>query len=139
MDFFFAKRKKQINTIHHKNVTKEDLEAKFHSLDNQILHCETEMRHCKEKIQHFNNVTTKLESESKNTSSLLILLSNLVEKLDIRLGHVENRQRDSSQYTNATIERVNHLEEKVLQLESKNNPKPKLSIEKIPPISFLSK
>ncbi len=32
-----------------------------------------------------------------------------------------------------------NLEDRVNQLEAKNNQKPKLSIEKIPPISFLSK
>ena len=39
-----------------------------------------------------------------------------------------------------TVKRIETIEKTITnQLEAKNNPQPKLSIEKIPPISFLSK
>lgn len=129
MDFFFAKREKQINTIHHKNITKENLEAKFYDFDNKIQNCESKIHNCEEKIRQRFDTTDKLSMRH----------SALIEILVKNLDCFEKRQRISYEYTITITKRLKNLEDRIHQLESKNNPQPKLSIEKIPPISFLSK
>ena len=129
MDFFFAKREKQINTVHHKNVTKENLEAKFHDFDNKIQNCESKIHNYEEKIRQRFDTTDELSMRHGK------LIEILVKNLDC----FEKRQRISYEHTITITEQLKNLEDRINQLEAKNNPKPKLSIETIPPISFLSK
>ena len=62
-----------------------------------------------------------------------------LDKLRDQIQYQDKFNKLLVQLLSKTDERLWRIEERIHQLESKNNPQPKLSIEKIPPISFLSK
>ena len=130
MDCFFPKSNTKTKPENEGYVIKKNFDIELHNLGTKICHCD-------EEIQKEHNISGRIielfYSLNRRTTNLEDTNADVNKSLCRRIGQLE-------EIMIKTVKRIETIEKTITnQLEAKNNPQPKLSIEKIPPISFLSK
>ena len=125
MDLFRVKKNKTNEKSDHSrndNKTISDYNSNIIALDSKMKYFDILLQNIVKHDNEYDKRINSLEVTMHNTSDVL----GMMARSNVKEGE-------------AITKRLKNLEDRIHQLEVKNNPQPKLSIEKIPPISFLSK